>query len=127
MITDIVAPNIFRAKNDWNVCILKSKKLFFLDDFEKNLVHEIKIETGFNPLVDVKYRGAQVCQSRQLFLTMMTLHTNKTLAAIGLIVGKDHATTIHAVKSVNNMYDTNKRFRALYDRINLKAISFKNI
>ena len=121
----MVHPNIFRPRNDWNVVLLKSKrinnvKFNAMNHFEEQVVDIIKKETGSNPLLNKKYRGGHECQSRQLFLAMMTKHTKGTLKDIGRLLGKDHSTVLHAIKAVNNMYDTDKQYRAMYDRINEK-------
>jgi chromosomal replication initiation ATPase DnaA len=114
----MIHPNIFIPRNDWNVRSMfcrRSGRIY--DSFEKELAKEIKNEIGVSPLEEPKYRGGKNVQARQLFLVMMTLHTNRTYESIGSIIGKDHATVNHSIKSVQNWYDTDKRFRAMYDRI----------
>jgi Bacterial dnaA protein helix-turn-helix len=118
----MIAPNIFVPRNDWNVrSMFCRKSISKLGSFEKELAREIKNEIGVNPLDEPKYRGGKNVQARQLFLVMMTIHTNRTYESIGRIIGKDHATINHSIKSVQNWYETDKRFRAMYDRINLRA------
>jgi hypothetical protein len=118
----MIAPNIFIPRNDWNVRSMFCRKpIRLFGTFEKTLAEEIKNETGVSPLDEPKYRGGKQVQARQLFLVMMTLHTNRTYESIGGMVGKDHATVNHSIKSVQNWYDTDKRFRAMYNRINDRA------
>jgi hypothetical protein len=116
--TDIPVSNIFRTRNDWHLTAMKCRRV--TDNFETELVRIIKDETDYHPYKDVEYRGGRQCRSRQLFLAMMVKYTSKSLRSIGSIVGKDHATVIHAVKAVNNDYDTDIRFRDTYNRIDKK-------
>ena len=47
--------------------------------------------------------------------------TKSSLANIGMHCGgKDHATVLHACKTVNNLIDTDKRFRGYIDDLNKK-------
>ncbi len=120
MFTDIVAPNIFRAKNDWNIISLKSKNYVILS-FPQRVAKIIKDETGYDPLVDTPWRKREVCQSRQLYLVMLKRNTGMSLAAIGLTVHKDHCTVINAIKTISNLYDTDKNFRSTYNLIDSRV------
>ena len=47
--------------------------------------------------------------------------TKSSLASIGAHCGgKDHATVLHASKTVNNLVDTDKQFRTYVDDLNKK-------
>jgi len=47
--------------------------------------------------------------------------TKSSLASIGSqIGGKDHATVLHACKTVNNLMDTDKRFKGQIESIEKK-------
>ena len=47
--------------------------------------------------------------------------TKSSLANIGMHCGgKDHATVLHACKTVNNLVDTDKRFRGYVDDLEKK-------
>ena len=47
--------------------------------------------------------------------------TKSSLATIGLqIGGKDHATVLHACKTVNNLIETDKQFKNQIDEIEKK-------
>ena len=47
--------------------------------------------------------------------------TKSSLASIGAHCGgKDHATVLHACKTVNNLVDTDKQFRTYVDDLNKK-------
>ena len=112
-----VAPNIFKPRNDWNVRSFKCKKRPLVDVFERLVAREIEKAMGVHPLSSTAYRKREYVESRQLFLTMMHNHTKRSLASIGSIVGKDHATVLHSVKTINNLCDTDKKFREMYEFI----------
>jgi hypothetical protein len=116
----MIAPNIFRPRNDWNIISFRCKKPVQFDRFEKMVADAVQQETGVNPLKYRHYRGGKVVQSRQVFLVMMVNHTKRTYDSIAGIVEKDHSTINNCIKSVQNMRDTDKRFSAMYDRIDAK-------
>lgn len=59
-----------------------------------------------------KTRKREIVQARQIAMYFAKLKTKASLATIGaLIGGKDHATVLHAVKTVKNLQETDKNFR----------------
>jgi len=59
-----------------------------------------------------KTRKREVVQARQVSMFFSKSLTKASLASIGThIGGKDHATVLHACKTVNNLIDTDKHFR----------------
>ena len=47
--------------------------------------------------------------------------TKSSLAAIGLQCGnKDHATVLHACRTVSNLYDTDKKYKNSVDELEKK-------
>ncbi len=70
-------------------------------------------------------RKAEVVYARQLIFFFCIEFNVGTLNFIGAKLGKDHATVIHSMKSINNWIDTNKRKQvevAFYHRI-LKGLN----
>ncbi|MCK9168729.1 MAG: hypothetical protein M0O94_09230 [Bacteroidales bacterium] len=48
-------------------------------------------------------------------------HTKSSLATIGLYCGnKDHATVLHACRTVNNLIETDKQFKIFVEEIEKK-------
>ena len=48
-------------------------------------------------------------------------HTKSSLATIGLQCGnKDHATVLHACRTVNNLIETDKQFRIYVEELDKK-------
>lgn len=59
-----------------------------------------------------KTRRREVVQARQIAMFFSKNLTKSSLAAIGSQIGhKDHATVLHACKTVNNLMDTDKQFK----------------
>lgn len=67
-------------------------------------------------------RKRDICQARQISMYLSKNLTKSSLATIGSkIGGKDHATVLHACKTINNLIDTDKRIRKQVSEIE-KAI-----
>jgi chromosomal replication initiator protein len=90
--------------------------------------HEITIEyiqkivcDYFNMPVDSlhsKTRKREVVQARQIAMFFSKNLTKSSLASIGSQIGhKDHATVLHACKTVNNLIDTDKQFKCDIEEI----------
>ena len=93
-----------------------------LDKFVRNTVREVSIDyiqkvvcDYFDIPIDVmksKTRKREIVQCRQLSMYFAKQMTKSSLAMIGKHCGnKDHATVLHACKTVNNLADTDKRFK----------------
>ncbi len=94
-----------------------------IDKFVKNTSHEISIDyiqkvvcDYFNLPIDLiksKTRKREVVQARQIAMFFAKSFTKSSLSVIGMHCGgKDHATVLHACRTVNNLMDTDKKFRA---------------
>jgi len=93
-----------------------------VDNFIKNTNKEIsidyiqKIVSEYFGLtieqMNSKTRKRNIVQARQLSMYFSKLHTKASLTSIGLQCGnKDHATVLHAFKTVQNLIETDKEFR----------------
>lgn len=59
-----------------------------------------------------KSRKRDIVQARQIAMYFAKKHTKHSLTSIGAKIGnKDHATVLHANKTVTNLMDTDKRFK----------------
>ena len=47
---------------------------------------------------------------RQVGMWWMKNNTKKSIRLIGEVFGKDHATALHAIRTINNLMDTDKEF-----------------
>ena len=71
--------------------------------------------------LQAKTRKREVVQARQLTMYFSKTMTKYSLASIGAQIGnKDHATVLHACKTVNNLKETDKNFRHYVDEIEKK-------
>jgi len=97
----------------------------------KNSRRELSIEyiskvvcDYFNMPVDTlqtKTRKREIVQARQITMYFSKNLTKYSLASIGAQIGnKDHATVLHACKTVNNLVDTDKNFRLYVEEIEKK-------
>ncbi len=102
-----------------------------IDKFVKNTTREISIDyiqkivsDYFNIPVDVinsKTRKREIVQARQIAMYFSKKYTKSSLATIGIHCGnKDHATVLHACRTVNNLLDTDKQFRSYVGEIEKK-------
>ena len=102
-----------------------------IDKFVKNTTREISIDyiqkvvcDYFSlplELINSKTRKREIVQARQLAMFFSKKHTKSSLATIGLHCGnKDHATVLHACRTVNNLLETDKRFRVYVEDIDKK-------
>ncbi len=75
----------------------------------------------FNLPIDslgVKTRKRETVQARQIAMYFSKSMTKSSLASIGSqIGGKDHATVLHACRTVANLKDTDKNFKVYLDEI----------
>ena len=104
-----------------------------IDKFVKNCTKEISIDyiqkvvcDYFGLPVDqihTKTRKREVVQARQVAMYFSKKHTKSSLATIGMQCGnKDHATVLHACKTIANLIDTDKQFRSYANEIDRKII-----
>lgn len=102
-----------------------------IDKFVKNTAREVSIDyiqkvvcDYFDLPIDMlksKTRKREVVQARQIAMFFAKQMTKSSLANIGMHCGgKDHATVLHACKTVNNLMDTDKRFRGYIDDLKKK-------
>lgn len=102
-----------------------------VEKFVKNVKREISIDyiqkvvsDYFQLDIDTlqsKTRKRHVVQARQLAMFFAKKFTKASLANIGSQIGdRDHATVLHACKTVDNLVSTDKQFRKFVDDIHKK-------
>ena len=102
-----------------------------VDKFVKNTKREVSIELIQKVVskyfdMDVatlqsKTRKRHIVQARQLAMYFSKRMTKTSLASIGSQIGKrDHATVLHACKTVDNLSETDKQFRKYVDELRQK-------
>jgi chromosomal replication initiator protein len=102
-----------------------------IDKFVKNTAREVSIDYIQKVVCDYfdlpiellksKTRKREVVQARQIAMYFAKNMTKSSLATIGMHCGgKDHATVLHACRTVNNLMDTDKRFRSYIEELEKK-------
>lgn len=102
-----------------------------VDKFVKSTNREVTIDyiqkvvcDYFNIPIDSihsRTRKREIVQARQLTMYFAKKMTKSSLAIIGLQCGnKDHATVLHACKTVSNLAETDKQFRFWIDELEKK-------
>lgn len=102
-----------------------------VDNYVKHTKREVSIDyiqkvvsDYFQMDVDTlqsKTRKRHIVQARQLAMFFAKKLTKASLASIGSQIGqRDHATVLHACKTVNNLSTTDKQFRKYVEDLNKK-------
>ncbi|MEL4308772.1 chromosomal replication initiator protein DnaA [Joostella sp. CR20] len=102
-----------------------------VEKFVKNTKREVSIDYIQKVISDYfqmdvetlqsKTRKRHIVQARQLAMFFAKKYTKASLASIGSQIGKrDHATVLHACKTVDNLAETDKQFRKYIDDLSKK-------
>ena len=102
-----------------------------VEKFVKNTKREVSIDYIQKVVSDYfemdvatlqsKTRKRHIVQARQLAMFFAKKFTKASLASIGSQIGKrDHATVLHACKTVDNLAETDKQFRKYIEDLNMK-------
>lgn len=140
-ITSSIKKNIRELEGALNSIIAQStfnKKAITLDLVESTLAkfinkdnREITIEFIRSLICDYfkielydiqsKSRKRDIVQARQIAMYFAKKYTNSSLASIGKKIGnRDHATVLHAFKTIKNLSETNKKFKFYIEEIKEK-------
>jgi len=125
-IISLIAQSSFNKKE---ITINLAKEI--VEKFVKNTKREVSIDyiqkvVSDYFLMDVevlqsKTRKRHIVQARQLAMFFAKKFTKASLASIGSQIGKrDHATVLHACKTVNNLSSTDKQFRKFVEDLTKK-------
>ena len=125
-IISLMAQSSFNRKN-----ITVDLARVIVEKFVKNTKKEISIEHIQKVVSDYfqmdvstlqsKTRKRYIVQARQLAMFFSKKFTKASLASIGTKIGhRDHATVLHACKTVDNLAFTDKQFRKYVEDLNKK-------
>ena len=71
--------------------------------------------------IKINKRDREIVQPRQICMYFSKKYTKLPLAAIGAQCGgKDHATVLHACRTISNLYETDKKMKIYVDEIDKK-------
>ncbi len=106
------------AKNMIDRLVKNTKKELSIDYIQKVVCDYFNLSTE---MIHAKTRKREIVQARQIAMYFSKSLTKSSLATIGAkIGGKDHATVLHACKTVNNLSETDKRFRFQIEELEKK-------
>lgn len=125
-IISLIAHSSFNRKE---ITLDLAKKI--VENYVKNTKKEVSIDYIQKVVSDYfqmdvstlqsKTRKRHIVQARQLAMFFSKKLTKASLASIGSQIGKrDHATVLHACKTVNNLSSTDKRFNKFVEDLNKK-------
>ncbi len=101
--------------------VKNTRKEISIDYIQKVVCDYFGMPVG---LIASKTRKREIVQARQIAMYFAKLMTKSSLSTIGSRIGsKDHATVLHACKTVNNLIDTDKRFKGFIVDIEKKLKS----
>ena len=73
-----------------------------------------------------KTRKREIVVARQVSMYLAKEYTNMSLKSIGShFGGRDHSTVIHAIQSINNLMETDKKFNATMQEV-FKKLKLKS-
>ncbi|MEZ4856517.1 MAG: chromosomal replication initiator protein DnaA [Gelidibacter sp.] len=125
-IISLIAQSSFNKKE---ITVSLAKEI--VEKFVKNTKREVSIDYIQKVVSDYfqmdvntlqsKTRKRHIVQARQLAMFFAKKFTKASLASIGSQIGKrDHATVLHACKTVDNLSSTDKQFRKYVEDISKK-------
>jgi len=101
--------------------IKNTKKNISIDYIQKIVCNYFNVPID---LIHSKTRKREIVQARQIAMYFSKSLTKASLTTIGSqIGGKDHATVLHACKTVNNLMDTDKKFKGQIEDLEKKLKS----
>src|SRR5210317_1400290 len=125
-IISLIAQSSFNKKE---ITVSLAKEV--VEKFVKNTKREVSIDYIQKVVSDYfqmdvstlqsKTRKRHIVQARQLAMFFAKKYTKASLASIGSQIGKrDHATVLHACKTVDNLTSTDKQFRKYVEDLSKK-------
>lgn len=110
--------NLELAKQMLDKIVRKTKKEVSIDYIQKTVCDYFNLDPK---VLQAKSRKREIVQARQIAMYFSKNMTNASLASIGAqIGGKDHATVLHAYKTVNDLVQTDKNFKNFVEDIEKK-------
>lgn len=103
-----------------NYLLGASNKYYSQNDFIISDIKNILCEFFEVTICEIegKSRKPNIVEPRQIGIYFVRLKTKLSLAACGGEFGKDHATAIHSIKTVNNFIETEPDFKLKIDELN---------
>lgn len=114
----MIAPNIFKPRNDWNVIQLSTKK-YNSEDYPEleSILRDVSIKEKI-PIDMLKSLShvRKVADARHIYFKRAKELTGNTNEKIGSIVNRDHSTVTHGIKNINNIKELKKRYEYYFNK-----------
>jgi len=109
------------AKDIIGKIVQNTKKEISIDYIQKVVSDYFEIDVE---KLQSRTRKRYIVQARQLAMFFSKRHTRASLAKIGSQIGnRDHATVLHACKTIDNLISTDNEFKKYVDDITKKILS----
>ena len=109
------------AEETLNYLINDVSKKITIDSISKTVCHHLHLKLQD---LQVESRKSELVRARQITMYLSRKYTEHTIQSIGEHIGKkDHSTVIHSCRVVENLRDTDKKFKAMFDLIERKIKS----
>ena len=91
------------------------EKQLSIEKIQETVCHYFNLEEA---LIQTPSRKREIVQARQITMYLAKKYTESSFSHIGKLVGgKDHATVLHACKTVKDQMEINKTFRSTVETI----------
>ena len=108
------------AENIVNKLVKIPQHEISVDYIQKTVCNYYGMQTD---TLNSKSRKREIVQARQIAMYFSKQLTNSSLSTIGSIIGKkDHATVLHACKTINNLIETDKEIKSQIKAIEAKLL-----
>jgi chromosomal replication initiator protein len=100
-----------------NTHVLSQKPNVLLDDEKVDLILNTIVAYSNVPryLIISPTRKREVCELRQIAMEIIKKNTSLMLKSIGNVFnGRDHSSVISAINKVNDLFETDKKFKEKY-------------
>ena len=100
-----------------NTHILKQMPNTLLDDEKVDIILSTIVANSNVPryLIISPTRKREVCELRQIAMEIIKKNTSLMLKSIGNVFnGRDHSSVISAINKVNDLFETDKKFKEKY-------------
>ena len=110
----MIAPNIFKCRNDWNVKSFQCRKYCTtLNDILTTVISKTGIKKD---LIKSDTRVREIVEARYFYYKRAKKCTHSTLESIGRLVNRDHAGVLHGIRMVDECKEINDRYNELFTR-----------
>jgi chromosomal replication initiator protein len=97
------------------------KKSISIDDIIKTVSSYYGVEVS---AINTRSRKREVVLVRQVAMYLAKKHLDMSTSKIGKYIGdRDHATVLHACKTISNLAETDKQFRTELEEIDNSLLS----